>query len=286
MLSRIGVYALGVVGLLCGPVHQACGDQQTATGEPIVVGCIFCLTGEIAAGCNSIREGAEVAVDSINAAGGIHGRPLRLDIQDSGNTPRGAHTAAKRFARGFADTFAKGGGVITFHQEVTPDEADFRALLIRALESKPDVIYAPVTAHLASFFRQARQLGFAGPILTSDNLTDELVSHSGGAFEGAYQTMVAAALNDQSKQLGELYRRKFNKEPGMLAFHGWGYDGVRLVAEALQRSEIRRESIRRGLLSIKDFPGAGGVITFSHEGSWRMPLRVYQVKHGRLVLIQ
>lgn len=98
--------------------------------------------------------------------------------------------------------------------------------------------------------------------------------------------MVAAALNDESKQLGELYRRKFNKEPGMLAFHGWGYDGVRLVAEALRRSEIRRESIRRSLLSIKDFPGAGGVITFSHEGSWRMPLRVYQVKHGRLVLIQ
>jgi ABC-type branched-subunit amino acid transport system substrate-binding protein len=67
----------------------------------------------------------------------------------------------------------------------------------------------------------------------------------------------------------------------MLAFHSWGYDGVRLMAEALRRSDLRRESIRNRLLSIRDFPGAGGTITFSPEGSWRMPLGVFEVKDGK-----
>ena len=68
----------------------------------------------------------------------------------------------------------------------------------------------------------------------------------------------------------------------MLAFHGWGYDGVRLIAEALRNSDGRRESVRDALLAIKDFPGVGGTISFSPQGSWRMPLKVFEVRGGRL----
>jgi branched-chain amino acid transport system substrate-binding protein len=62
----------------------------------VTLGGIFCLTGEVASGCNAIREGAEVGLEVVNTAGGISGRPLRLDIQDSHFNPRDAHTLAKR----------------------------------------------------------------------------------------------------------------------------------------------------------------------------------------------
>lgn len=66
--------------------------------SPVTIGGIFCLTGEVASGCNAIREGAEVALDEINRAGGINGRHLRFDIQDSHFNPKEAHTLAKRFS--------------------------------------------------------------------------------------------------------------------------------------------------------------------------------------------
>jgi ABC-type branched-subunit amino acid transport system substrate-binding protein len=149
------------------------------------------------------------------------------------------------------------------------------------LATKPDVIYAPVTSHIIPLFRQIRQLGFTGTIITSDNLTEDLIGQDKGVFEGTFQTMVSDPHNSESESLARLYRARFNKEPKMLAFHSWGYDGVRLMAEALRRSDLRRESIRNTLLSIRDFPGAGGTITFSPEGSWRMPLGVFEVKDGK-----
>jgi branched-chain amino acid transport system substrate-binding protein len=85
--------------LTAAPSCHAESEQTPALHEPaITIGGIFCLPGEIASGCNAIREGAEVAADAINQSGGIQGRPLRLDIQDSHYVPRDAHTLAQRFA--------------------------------------------------------------------------------------------------------------------------------------------------------------------------------------------
>jgi ABC-type branched-subunit amino acid transport system substrate-binding protein len=69
----------------------------------------------------------------------------------------------------------------------------------------------------------------------------------------------------------------------MLAFHSWGYDGVRLMAQALNEVASKKRPLREALLEIKDFPGAGGRISFSAEGSWRMPLEVLQIKGGKFV---
>jgi branched-chain amino acid transport system substrate-binding protein len=355
-----------VLGLLLHP-GIACSDSPQ---PPIKIGAIFCLTGEIASGCNAIREGAEVALDLVNQSGGVRGRPLRLEIQDSHYSPRDSHTLAQRFAgdpsvlgvlitgivetkaaaaplekahmpyvtlwdsapeiealgtssfgigpwlpasyelasefafshlqrkraaviattaewsigvsKGFVEHFKGLGGEIVSYEEVLPSDADFRSVLARALTEKPDLIYAPVTSHLIPFFKQLRQLGYAGPVITSDNLTDELVAQGGGVFEGVFQTMVGEPENPEAERLKVLYQKKFGRAPKMLAFHGWGYDGVRLMAEALAHSDLTRESLREALLAIRSFPGAGGAITFSAEGSWRMPLAVFEVRQGAL----
>ncbi len=46
-----------------------------------------------------------------------------------------------------------------------------------------------------------------------------------------------------------------------------------------------RESVKQSLLAIKNFPGAGGSVTFSNEGSWRMPLNVFKVIDTKFVKI-
>lgn len=56
-----------------------------ASGEPINVGFIAPLSGANAAVGTSNQTGVEMAVEEINAAGGINGRPLKLFVYDDEN---------------------------------------------------------------------------------------------------------------------------------------------------------------------------------------------------------
>lgn len=98
-------------------------------------------------------------------------------------------------------------GEIVSYEETLPSESDFRSVLSRVIASKPEIIYAPITSHLIPFFRQLRQLGFEGPVITSDNITEELIAQGDGVFEGVFQTMVADPQNAEANRLKSLYRK-------------------------------------------------------------------------------
>src|SRR3712207_3398956 len=80
---------VGLVLLACSPparpAGQASGQQPTA-GEPIRIGAVVPLQGRYAALGAQVRPGYEIAVEDINAAGGIEiggvRRPLELKILD------------------------------------------------------------------------------------------------------------------------------------------------------------------------------------------------------------
>lgn len=185
--------------------------------------------------------------------------------------------------QGFEEHFKKLGGVVSKTVSTLPDESDFRSVIVQVLASKPEVIYAPITSNLLAFFRQLRQLGFNGSLITSDNLTEDILLQGNKAFEGVYQTMVADPSGEKAAQLAKLYEKKFLRKPTMLVFHGWGYDGVHLIAHALKNSDLTRRGLRDALLKVRNFPGVGGAITFSSEGSWRMPLKVFKVENHKFV---
>src|SRR5713101_3771031 len=65
----------------------ATGGLQAQTKEPIKVGMIQPLSGPIAAAGSYITNGAKIAVERINAKGGVLGRPLELIIEDNSLIP-------------------------------------------------------------------------------------------------------------------------------------------------------------------------------------------------------
>lgn len=69
---------------------SGCGDSS-----PILVGFSGQLTGKVSDMGVGGRNGALLAVEHINRAGGVHGRPLKLIAQDDGNTAEGALAADK-----------------------------------------------------------------------------------------------------------------------------------------------------------------------------------------------
>jgi branched-chain amino acid transport system substrate-binding protein len=69
---------------------------EPPTGEPIKIGILTSLTANFAPWGLQVRDGAQLAVEEINAAGGADGRPLELVIEDDQNSPEEAVPAYER----------------------------------------------------------------------------------------------------------------------------------------------------------------------------------------------
>ncbi|MFP3616382.1 ABC transporter substrate-binding protein, partial [Paraburkholderia sp. SIMBA_050] len=67
------------------------------SGEPVVIGVSGPLTGQDAQYGEQWKRGFDLALDEINGSGGIHGRPLAVDFQDSRSDPRQAVAIAQKF---------------------------------------------------------------------------------------------------------------------------------------------------------------------------------------------
>ncbi|MEW6593484.1 MAG: ABC transporter substrate-binding protein [Thermodesulfobacteriota bacterium] len=64
--------------------------------EPIRLGLAINLSGQGGGAGEQIRDGSLLAVEEINARGGINGRPLELLVEDDGNTEEGVRAADTR----------------------------------------------------------------------------------------------------------------------------------------------------------------------------------------------
>jgi branched-chain amino acid transport system substrate-binding protein len=76
---------------LVGPSARA----QDAAG-PLRIGILFPFTGDLSDFGEPFRQAAELAVDEINAAGGVNGQPIELVQGDSATSPQQAVEEARR----------------------------------------------------------------------------------------------------------------------------------------------------------------------------------------------
>jgi branched-chain amino acid transport system substrate-binding protein len=70
---------------------------QSADKSPVVIGVSGPLTGQYAQYGAQWKRGFDLAIDEINAGGGINGRPLQYDFEDSQSDPRQTVTLARKF---------------------------------------------------------------------------------------------------------------------------------------------------------------------------------------------
>ncbi len=80
--------------LLSTLLLDACMTRKEKTAEPIKIGSI--LTGEGAAWGIAAKNGIDMAVEEINADGGINGRPLKVIHEDDQSDPKKAITAFQK----------------------------------------------------------------------------------------------------------------------------------------------------------------------------------------------
>jgi branched-chain amino acid transport system substrate-binding protein len=88
--------------------------------EPIKVGHIASLTGKDAAFGVATRKGIILAVEEINAAGGVLGRPIEYVVEDMQSKPGMASTAVKKLISRDKVAFVLGANASTDSLEAAP----------------------------------------------------------------------------------------------------------------------------------------------------------------------
>lgn len=98
-LTRIAL-AAGAVALLAGATACSSGTPSSDTttgGDPITIGVILPLSGNLGGLGKQMLDGYQVAVDVVNGDGGIDGRPVELKVSDA-PTPEDAVGVAQQLA--------------------------------------------------------------------------------------------------------------------------------------------------------------------------------------------
>jgi branched-chain amino acid transport system substrate-binding protein len=145
---------------LAAAVVPLCGwaaDQGVSKNE-IVIGTIQDLSGPIVALSREIINAMNMRVEEANAAGGVHGRKIRLLVEDSGYDTKKAMLAAQKLAENdkiFAVVGTIGTTIALTTQQVFADAGVINLFPIassRGLYEPPELKFA---AHVP-YFQQGR----------------------------------------------------------------------------------------------------------------------------------
>jgi len=154
-----------------------------------------------------------------------------------------------------------------------PPIVDFDALFIPESYEKVVLIAPQLAFHEVVGVRLLGASGWNDP---------ELVKIAQHHVEGALFTSQYYADSPIPfvKDFGERYRATFAQEPAALAAQA--YDAANLVIVQLARGRSAREDVREGVLAIRSYPGASGVLRMGADGNAQKRPFLLGVEHGQI----
>jgi len=112
------------------------------------------------------------------------------------------------------------------------------------------------------------------------SLTEALIHNGGRAVEGI---LIVADYDDTSQapalqEFRRLFRERYNREPIFAAAHA--YEAMMVLAAALKITGGSSRGLKQALLSIKNFPGLVGEISFDRFGDVQRTEFLVTVRQG------
>ncbi len=95
MRAKTSVLLLAVL-VLALSTPAAAADRTGVTADTITIGMFGFYTGAGSSYGTGARDGAMIAINEVNAAGGVHGRKIKVIVEDDRSTPAGSIAAARK----------------------------------------------------------------------------------------------------------------------------------------------------------------------------------------------
>lgn len=164
-------------------------------------------------------------------------------------------------------------------------EKDFTAVLTALKQSGADslITYMTFTPEVGIMAKQMQQLGIKLTWVGSPSITTTDAMRLGAdALHGTYGvTDFNADASPRSKAFAAAYKAKYGKDADL--YSSWTYDAVHVLAEAMKTApDLKPESIRKAIVSIKGFPGAEYEYNFDENGDGLDHYHIIQNANGEL----
>ncbi len=183
--------------------------------------------------------------------------------------------------KSFETSFKQLGGTVVASEQFTQDSRDLRSQLLKIKNSGAELIYLvayPDTYPVA--FKQAKDLDVNLPTLSPDSL-DDTKAYASSFANGALYTVPGFETNDAWK--AKLTARGGNAS----SCAPRSYDNVKLLADIMKQTGEDATKIKDALYQIKNFPGAGGPITFDQNGDpANATYNVMVIKDGKAKIVK
>jgi branched-chain amino acid transport system substrate-binding protein len=160
------------------------------------------------------------------------------------------------------------------------------------------VINWSVVPAQAIIAKNMRQANWQVPLFQSHGFGNiKYAEAAGAAAEGIIfpcgRLLVVDSLDDSHPQKALLsrykqeYEAKYKEEAS--AFGGYAYDAMNIIVAAIKQGGNDRAKVRDAVEGLKDFPGVGGMFSFSpqdHNGLSIDSFAMMTVKDGKFILYQ
>lgn len=177
--------------------------------------------------------------------------------------------------------FASSGGEVVYFERFDPGTTDFRTFIARLKGRTPDAVFLGAQAHDTAYMllRQLTELGIGTPLFGNEVMGNaaSVYPQEKKLFEGII--FGEAKFDEDSPASAEFiarYKKQFNVSA--LPFGIWTaetYDGVRLLAETINRCGDDVDKVRRCLLEVRKYQGVSGSLSIDESGD---ALREYVLK--------
>lgn len=189
----------------------------------------------------------------------------------------------------FKKHFEPLGGKIVEDAGFKGGEVNFKTVLNKISEAKPEVVYIPTFyTDAVQIVLQAKQLGKKLQFAGGDGWdSSELLKLGREGFEGSFFTSHFSNQNPDENFLifKKKYQAKYNKDPD--AFAALGYDAAGVLLEAIARTQNQTpKEIRDELSKTQNYKGATGKITFEKDRNPIKPAVILQVKDGKISFVK
>ncbi|MDK9295173.1 ABC transporter substrate-binding protein [Propionibacterium freudenreichii] len=204
MRRAVSAVLAAVVGLgmvACGP-----NKVNSAVGDTVKIGVNYELSGTVASYGSSNVKGIEMAIDEINAAGGVRGKQLKEVKYDSKSEPAEATTLATKLT--------SQDKVVTIIGPAT--SGSFKATIPVANKHEVPVVSGSATANDATVLHGKVQ-PYAFRTCFSDNYQGTgMADYAVKRMKATRAVIIKDNSSDYSKGLAESFRQKMTEEGGTI----------------------------------------------------------------------
>lgn len=170
------------------------------------------------------------------------------------------------------------GGQVLDPVSYSSGDSDFKAILTAVRSQKPDAVFATgYYPEAAIIVRQARELGMKMPLLGGDGWVGDALKNGREALNNTYISNHYSGDNPDPvvQNFVKAYQARFNREPDAIA--ALAYDAVKVLADALTRSNSTEGPKLRDALATADVPGVTGRLKINAKRDVDKPAVIQEV---------